>query len=131
MIEHQPPPIVAVRPGSATNSSDGTFGEWLSAQLRSRKLTQRQLAQKSGVNHSTISRLVRGGRTPSLRTANLLAHALGVAVGVGAGSPGSPTARVEHALRLDDLLSEHQVREIMNTYLTARWRQRGRTLPEG
>ena len=39
-------------------------------------MSQRQLALQSGVNHSTISRLVKQDRMPSLRTATKLARAL-------------------------------------------------------
>ena len=39
------------------------------------------------------------------------------------GRSGSPAARVEYALRSDDLLSEAEVREIMNVYLAARLRR--------
>ena len=39
------------------------FNEWLRTQLKAKKMSQRQLAQQSGVDHSTISRLVRGDRT--------------------------------------------------------------------
>ena len=52
------------------------FNEWLRAQLKAKKMSQRQLAQQSGVDHSTISRLVRGDRTPSLGTATKLARGL-------------------------------------------------------
>jgi len=45
------------------------FNEWLRSQLKAKKMSQRQLAQQSGVDHSTISRLIRGDRTPSLGTA--------------------------------------------------------------
>ena len=56
----------------STGSSAGTFNKWLQSQLQARQLTQRQLAHKSGVDHSTISRLLREDRMPSLRTATLL-----------------------------------------------------------
>jgi transcriptional regulator with XRE-family HTH domain len=100
-----------------------TFHEWLQLQLKARHLTQRQLAQKSGVDHSTISRLVRGDRVPSLRTAGLLARSLDMSAEMDAQSfatSGSPAARVEYALRSDDLLTEAGVREIMGVYLAAR-----------
>jgi hypothetical protein len=38
------------------------------------------------------------------------------------GGTASPTARVEHALRLDDLLSETEDGKIMNVYLATRSR---------
>lgn len=102
------------------------FDQWLRVQLKARNLTQRQLAQKSGVDHSTISRLTRGDRVPSLRTATMLVRGLGMAQDLGRldddglGRSGSPAARVEYALRSDDLLSEAEVRGIMNVYLAAR-----------
>jgi transcriptional regulator with XRE-family HTH domain len=111
-----------------TRSDRGAFNDWLQLQLQARKLSQRQLAQKSGVDHSTISRLISGDRVPSLRTAAMLAHGLGTARLGGlpdrnlTGS-GSPTARVEYALRSDDLLDETRVRKIMNVYLAARLRR--------
>ncbi len=117
------------------------FNEWLRAQLRAKKMSQRQLAQQSGVDHSTISRLLRGDRMPSLGTATKLArglrelhddaetpHYLGVVNGNGSSNP---TARVEYALRSDDFLSEAQVRQIMEYYLAVRARRYGRTPPDG
>jgi transcriptional regulator with XRE-family HTH domain len=111
-----------------TSTGGRTFSHWLSVHLKARKLTQRQLARKSGVNHSTISRLMRGEHDPSLRTANLLARSLGMADRLdgldreGRGSTDSPVARVEHALRLDDHLTELHTRHIMSVYLTTRLR---------
>ena len=109
------------------------FNEWLRAQLKAKKMSQRQLAQASGVDHSTISRLVRGNRTPSLGTATKLARGLreirddadasqylGV---VASGMTVNPTARVEYALRADDVLGEPQVRQVMEYYLAVRMRR--------
>src|SRR5665811_2066779 len=103
------------------------FNEWLRSRLKARKMSQRQLAQASGVDHSTISRLVRGDRTPSLGTATKLARGLreirddadapqylGL---VSGGTTMNPTARVEYALRADDALGEAQVRQVMEYYL--------------
>lgn len=109
-----------------TRTAPRTFNQWLRAQLKARKLTQRQLAQKSGVDHSTISRLMRGDRVPSLHTATLLSRGLGIPQDPGGldadglGERGSPAARVEYALRSDDLLSEADVRHVMNVYLAVR-----------
>jgi transcriptional regulator with XRE-family HTH domain len=129
MIDEEVPPRVADSHMGPTRSGDRTFSDWLDVQLRARRLTQRQLAQKSGVDHSTISRLMRGDRTPSLRTAALLTHGLGMADGLdwidrhSVGRAASPAAGVEHALRLDDFLSETQVRAIMDVYLATRLRR--------
>ena len=108
------------------------FNEWLRTQLKAKKMSQRQLAQQSGVDHSTISRLIRGDRTPSLGTATKLARGLRE-IGDEADTPkyfglvGStttnPTARVEYALRADDYLNEAQVRQVMEYYLAVRMRR--------
>lgn len=111
------------------------FNEWLRAQLRTKKMSQRQLAQQSGVDHSTISRLIRGDRMPSLGTATKLARGLReirddadapLYLGVVTGGTINPTARVEYALRADDVLTEPQVRQIMEYYLAVRMRRFGR-----
>jgi transcriptional regulator with XRE-family HTH domain len=104
-------------------AANQNFGEWLKAQLRARKMSQRQLADRSGVNHSTISRLVRG-RVPSLETATKLMRVLDGSVpsGIAAALPRQATARVEHALRADEHLREQDVRSIMCCYLSTRRR---------
>ena len=111
------------------------FNEWLRAQLKAKKMSQRQLAQQSGVDHSTISRLIRGDRMPSLGTAQKRARGLrelredsdaSAALGLVSVGTQNPTARVEYALRADDTLSEPQVRQIMEYYLAVRMRRFGR-----
>ena len=120
-----------------TSQNGRAFNEWLRAQLKAKKMSQRQLAQQSGVDHSTISRLIRGDRMPSLGTATKLARGLrelrddadtpqylGL---MSSGAPANPTARVEYALRADDVLSEAQVRQVMEYYLAVRMRRFGRS----
>ena len=118
-----------------TTQNGRAFNEWLRAQLKARKMSQRQLAQQSGVDHSTISRLIRGDRMPSLGTATKLARGLRELrddadtpqyLGLVASGATNPTARVEYALRADELLSEPQVRQIMEYYLAVRMRRFGR-----
>ena len=60
-------------------SARGTrrVGEWLRAALKAKGMSQRQLAQRSGVDHSTIARIVVGVGAPSLETAIKLATGLG------------------------------------------------------
>jgi transcriptional regulator with XRE-family HTH domain len=121
-----------------TSQNARAFNEWLRAQLKAKKMSQRQLAQQSGVDHSTISRLIRGDRMPSLGTATALARGLRE-IGADADTPQylgmvtsgtqSPTARVEYALRGDDGLSEVQVRQVMEYYLAVRVRRFGRAFP--
>src|ERR671929_2390874 len=116
-----------------TSQNGRAFNEWLRSQLKAKKMSQRQLAQQSGVDHSTISRLVRGDRMPSLGTATKLARGLrelsedddgpqylGLMNG---GANHNPTARVEYALRADDALGEAQVRQVMEYYLAVRMRR--------
>ena len=123
-----------------TTQNGRAFNEWLRAQLKAKKMSQRQLAQQSGVDHSTISRLIRGDRMPSLGTATKLARGLRELrddadtpqyLGLVAAGATNPTARVEYALRADDPLSEPQVRQIMEYYLAVRMRRFGRAFPGG
>ncbi|MGZ6339848.1 MAG: helix-turn-helix domain-containing protein, partial [Candidatus Limnocylindrales bacterium] len=117
-----------------TGQNGRAFNEWLRAQLKAKKMSQRQLPQQSGVDHSTISRLIRGDRMPSLGTATKLARGLREIrddadapsyLGTVTSATMNPTARVEYALRADELLSEAQVRQIMEYYLAVRMRRFG------
>ena len=119
-----------------TTDNARAFNEWLRAQLKAKRMSQRQLAQQSGVDHSTISRLIRGDRMPSLGTATKLARGLreirddadtATALGVVSVGAQNPTARVEYALRADETLTEPQVRQIMEYYLAVRVRRFART----
>ena len=95
-------------------------------------MSQRQLALQSGVDHSTISRLIKGDRMPSLGTATKLARGLREIHDEGEGpayfaSQSArqllPTARVEYALRGDEVLTEADVRELMQAYIGVRSRR--------
>lgn len=131
---------VAVEFGRLGNGWAGglIFNAWLRRQLRERRMSQRQLAQLAGIDHSTISRLL-NGRTPSLDTATRLAQALGAPFpdGVPYVAPENsfdsslPTARVERALRGDEELSDEDVRRVMDTYLAFRARRRHLRADEG
>ena len=109
-----------------------SFNAWLRGQLKEKKMSQRQLALQSGVDHSTISRLIKGDRMPSLGTATKLARGLreisdeteGPAYFASLNSRAVlPTSRVEYALRGDDALTEGDVRELMQTYISVRQRR--------
>jgi transcriptional regulator with XRE-family HTH domain len=115
-----------------TFQSPRSFNTWLRGQLKEKKMSQRQLALQSGVDHSTISRLIKGDRMPSLGTATKLARGLreihdeseGPAYFASVSSRQIlPTTRVEYALRGDDLLNETDVRELMQAYITLRTRR--------
>ena len=109
-----------------------SFNSWLRGQLKEKKMSQRQLALQSGVDHSTISRLIKGDRMPSLGTATKLARGLreiqdeseGPTYFAGlAARQMLPTSRVEYALRGDELLTETDVRELLQAYIAVRARR--------
>jgi transcriptional regulator with XRE-family HTH domain len=104
------------------------FREWLRRQLRARRMSLRQLAAHSGVSASTVSRVVRGDRQPSLQTALRLARVLRSSddefdpasqLG-GMIDPYDPTTNVERALRADARLADADVRRVMLMYHTLR-----------
>ena len=105
------------------------FRDWLTLQLRGRRMSLRQLAQRSGVNVSTVSRIVRGERRPTLHTAVLLARVVRESADESSatwffGSLTSdlldPMREVERALRADGLLEDDDIRRVMRAYLEAR-----------
>jgi transcriptional regulator with XRE-family HTH domain len=117
-----------------------SFNNWLRGQLKEKKMSQRQLALQSGVDHSTISRLIKGDRMPSLGTATKLARGLREISDESEGpsyfaSIGArqilPTTRVEYALRGDEVLTEGDVRELMQAYITVRSRRVRVNHPDG
>jgi len=78
--------------------------------MHARGISGRQLAARSGVDHSTISRLLASDRNPSYATARKLVRALEV----DATNP----AGVEAALLRDPVLGESDV-----SYLIAEYRR--------
>src|SRR3970040_1601729 len=112
-----------------TTQTGRAFNECLRAHAKAKKMSQRQRAQQSGVDHSTISRLIRGDRTPSLGTATKLGRGLREIhdeadtpqyFGHVASTAANPTASVEYSLRADEHLSEGQARRFMKYCLTVR-----------
>ena len=67
-------------------------GEML-ALRKARGLTQRQLAQKTGVNQSEISRIEGGSANPTMSTVAVLAGALGAELSVRAQKHGRTAAK--------------------------------------
>jgi transcriptional regulator with XRE-family HTH domain len=136
---------VAIEFGRAGGGWAGAivFNLWLRRQMRERRLTQRQLAALAGIDHSTISRLLRHDGTPSLRTATKLVGALRHARGEQTDSDAAayferipdetvfPARRVEMALRADEMLDDEEVRRLMNIYLDARRRPQTRANSNG
>jgi transcriptional regulator with XRE-family HTH domain len=115
-------------PGDKTSRSP--FAGWLRVQLRARRMSQRQLASRSGVSHATISRLLNEDREPSLGTAMDLARVL-LDLGSGADEEqylamlsairnDDPARRVAYALRADEAMDEVATRRVMDYYLAIR-----------
>jgi transcriptional regulator with XRE-family HTH domain len=105
------------------------FREWLTLQLRARRMSLRQVALRSGVNVSTVSRIVRGERRPTLRTAVRLARVVRDSTDESTATRffGSltaesldPVGEVERALRADAELNDDDVRRVMRVYLGSR-----------
>ena len=103
------------------------FPGWMRSRMAARRMSQRQPAQRAGVDHSTLSRLLRG-TPPTLATATRIARALGTSAD-SAGTPGylpldgedtNSTRRVEAALRSDVMLTEEQVRLLVAYYVRLR-----------
>jgi transcriptional regulator with XRE-family HTH domain len=55
----------------------GDFGGWIRDAMAERRITQRALAMRTGIDHSTISRLIARGHMPSLGTAIAIVKVLG------------------------------------------------------
>ncbi|MFL5680563.1 MAG: helix-turn-helix domain-containing protein [Chloroflexota bacterium] len=114
---------------TVVNENEVQFRDWLALQLRARRMSLRQLAHRSGVNVSTVSRIVRGERRPTLNTAVRLARVVRDTADESSATRffGSLTAEsldpvreVERALRADDQLDDDDVRRVMESYLDAR-----------
>jgi transcriptional regulator with XRE-family HTH domain len=111
------------------DANEVQFRDWLTLQLRARRMSLRQLAHRSGVNVSTVSRIVRGERRPTLRTAVRLARVVRESADepsatrfFGSLTPESldPVREVERALRADEQMDDEDIRRVMQVYLGAR-----------
>lgn len=56
---------------------DADFAGWLRDAMAERRMTTRTLAMRTGIDHTMISRLMRGERDPKLSTAVALLRVLG------------------------------------------------------
>lgn len=98
-----------------------TFGDYLKQELRARNWSVRYLAFRAGVNHSTISRLIRGQRTPRLETVQRLHRALTSVAPIPPATPRPVSShdvfqRVADALALDPLLTPGALRQLIRHY---------------
>jgi transcriptional regulator with XRE-family HTH domain len=112
-------------------AAGNAFARWLAAELRARRMSQRVLAVQSGVDHSTIARILRSDRIPSLATATRIGEALGAHV---AGeilavqrAESSAVERARNALKADPALDEVDVAAVMRLYLRVRSRRSGQS----
>lgn len=84
------------------------FRTWLASEMQNRRLSQEQLALRSGMHRSTISRLLSGERSPNLDTVAQIVDALGTSP--AAASPlavaSDSAAEVERSIQADPALSE-------------------------
>jgi transcriptional regulator with XRE-family HTH domain len=85
----------------------GDFAGWLREAMATRRMSNRGLAARTGINHSTISRLTQGEREPSLATAVAILKVLGTQPVryEGAAAPPSVTAKAPVASRGEDTRS--------------------------
>jgi len=60
-----------------------------------RKLTQRALADRTGIKQPQIARIERGSHVPSVTTLARLADALGMSIRIGPGNGGAITISAE------------------------------------
>ena len=64
---------------------EGDFSGWLRDTMAERGISQRVLAMRTGISHSTISRLMSSNRVPSLATAVAIVQVLNAAPARGDG----------------------------------------------
>jgi transcriptional regulator with XRE-family HTH domain len=110
-----------------TTSGSTRFRAYLVAEMRRRRWTQRYLAARSGVDHSTISRILTQTRSPSLETVERLRDALrGGSVGGSHDSTGLPaTVRaMADALMADPRMDPDRINEVIDFYVQVRTRHR-------
>ncbi len=101
------------------------FGAFVRRELRAHRWSLRYLAMRSGVDHSTIARLIHGQRQPSLRTALRIQDAL---QGRTPSAPPFPVGRaaedpmrtVAEALRMDPHLNEDARAAVFSYYRAVR-----------
>ncbi|MEP6469129.1 MAG: helix-turn-helix domain-containing protein [Chloroflexota bacterium] len=55
---------------------NGDFAGWLRDAMSARRLSARLVGMRTGINHSTVTRLLQGERQPSLATALALLRLL-------------------------------------------------------
>jgi len=107
-----------------TTTPADLFREWLARAITARGLSQAQLALRSGVDRSTVGRILNGDRRPTLDTAIRLVGALDTAamprVFARLGRLADDTDRVAQAFRDDPHLSGSNAAKLLRCYLNLR-----------
>ena len=102
------------------------FRAYLELELRRRNWTQRQLAARSGVDHSTISRILTQTRSPRLETVERLRDALrGETLRARREWADLPSAvrTISAILAGDPRMDPQRVNEVIEFYVAARARR--------
>lgn len=96
------------------------FRAWLASRIAARGFSHGQLALRSGIDRSTVGRILNGERRPTLDTAVRLVGALDADamphLFVRLGRLGDPAIRVEHAVRDDPHLSDANAAKLLRCY---------------
>jgi transcriptional regulator with XRE-family HTH domain len=100
------------------------FVDWLRIEMRQRRISQRMLAARAGISHSTVSRMLKEDRSPTFETAQRLARALYPHAPLGRWEI-DPAAEVERLLAADPAIEEADAEELIQAYRAARRRSTG------
>jgi transcriptional regulator with XRE-family HTH domain len=99
------------------------FGEFVRAQRKLAKVSQRNLARMSGVSDSYLSQLERGNYRPSPQVVKALAQAFGLEprqlylmLGFIDDDDGESKPSVEQAIQLDERLQPAQKETLIRVY---------------
>lgn len=111
-------------PMAKDDSALAAFGDYIRAQRRLARISQRNLAKVTGVSDSYLSQVERGLYRPSARVAKALADAFGVApqtlytqLGL-LDEEGATHTGVEQAIKEDTILSPEQKEALALMYRT-------------
>lgn len=111
----------------STSDVAGAFGDFVRAQRRLAKISQRELARVSGVSDSYLSQVERGQYKPSASVLRAIARGFGMSPATlyaqfGLLDPDTDRGRpsVEEAIRLADELSEDHKHVLLTVYRALR-----------
>jgi transcriptional regulator with XRE-family HTH domain len=122
--------VRAVRSGAMAVGveSSAAFVDWLRLEMRHRRISQRMLAARAGISHSTVSRMLKDERSPTFETAQRLARALDPHARLGQWEIDRGS-EIELLLAADPALRESDAEALIQAYRAARQRS-ARTPPK-